>query len=132
MTETLTTPYAPLPIEFRLLDVKARKIIRDSSHFHAIVQRNDGVASVFVNREDVRALLWTGEKTVDDVKVFDGDIVNAIVTTGRGQEPITDSVHWIDAAWRFGQFDGTLSDFVLVSVEGNIYETPWPIVRPAV
>ena len=118
-------------IEFRVLDLKARKILRDSSEYHAVVARNDGVATVMFNREGLKELLFTGVLSPAGTKVYDGDIIEAMVPTSRGVERVTDAVYWRESAWRFGTFDGVLSDFSVMAVVGNRFETPWPIERPA-
>lgn len=117
-------------IEFRVLNKVSKKVLRDSSQYHADISRNDGVGVLIFNSDDLIELQSTGEKTVDGVKVFDGDIIEAVITTNRGEEVITDHVHWENAGWRFGNFDGTLADVVIRAVKGNIFETPWPIERP--
>lgn len=114
-------------IKFRVLNTITNKILRDSSLFNVFVQRDNGVGTVIFNSDDLRPLLYTGEKTVDGVEVYDGDIVEAVITTERGEELFTDHVHFNDTAWRLGNLDGTLADVVIRCVRGNIYESPWPV-----
>lgn len=72
---------------------------------------------------------WTGLIAEDGQEVFDEDIVKAHLPNHDGSafEVVVDRIHWEDGAWRFGAYDGTLSDYVLMSVEGNTFEKTWPI-----
>lgn len=76
----------------------------------------------------------TGLKTQDGQDVFDEDIVVAQDIPSDVEQPnrrpnelIVDRVNWELGAWRLGNYDGTLADFILVRVEGNTFEKPWPI-----
>lgn len=74
----------------------------------------------------------TGFKTIFGHDIFDGDLVEAEVKTDRGIEVITDQVHWLGDAWRFGTFDGVLSDYPVLAVKGNVRDTIWPQQRPVI
>lgn len=68
-------------------------------------------------------ILWTGEKTKDGKEVYLFDIVEGLVDG----EKVTDHVHFEDGAWRFGEYDGTITDYELSKVVGNSFENPWPV-----
>ena len=72
-------------------------------------------------RPDARmAAGWLPDGTV----FYVDDIVEVIDTNG---EKITDVVH-VDEnkIIHFGGYDGTIKDFKVVRVVGNLYENPWP------
>ncbi len=116
--------------KFRIFDAISKRILTDCSGIDASINWVGGIGYLNLNTLNLIPLLFTGEKAMDGKEIYDGDIVEAMVKTNRGEESVTDHVHFHDSAWRFGNFDGTLSDVVLIAVRGNVYETPWPVGRP--
>lgn len=114
-------------LKFRVLDTVSNKIIRDSSQYHVTVERHNGIATLEFNRDGLRPLLCTGLESPAGTQIFDGDIVECVVGATR----MTDAVYWNEGAWRFGTFGGVLSDYPIIAVIGNRFETPWPLGRPA-
>lgn len=114
-------------IKFKLLDTITNKIITDSSHFDARVERDNGIGTVHVSREDVMVLIYTGFTIKDTGEdIYDGDLVDALVNMNGKIETVTDEV-WLDnGVWRLGNFDGALHDYELVRRVGSSHEQPWP------
>lgn len=110
-------------IKFKVLDVRAKKIIRDSSFFNATVERDNGIATVWITRDDVRPLMFTGHTTDDGEEIYEDDLVEAIIDNER----IVDVVHKDEVGvWVLGEYDGTILDYPIVKIVGNRNETVWP------
>lgn len=113
----------PIGIKFKLFDPATKTIIRDSSFFNAGVDRDNGIATIWVDRDDVAVLLWTGYSTETGEEIYQDDIVEAIIDG----ENITDVVHRDEkGVWVLGEYDGTIHDYPVVKIVGNRNEIVWP------
>lgn len=64
----------------------------------------------------------TGYLTPNDEEIFGGDLVNVEIDG----EITTDVVQWAGGGWRFGGYENSLADYVVLKIVGNIFETRWP------
>lgn len=118
--------------KFKLYDTQKKETVLapEGCLVDYFIRLSDGPVCEVVPASRFTIIAFTEQKTQDGAEIYDGDIVDFVLTTNGLKETMTDHVHWHDGGWRVGNFSGVLADYFVTRIRGNVRETIWPLERP--